>query len=200
MIRLLGAITGSALALATLLVLIGIPQFKAEPNDIDRAVVTLPLPTSPVETTPDVSNEPDAIDRAPPPVPSAPAETPEDITFDDRPAVAQEPLESQVEIADQLFAESATEPDGQAAIDQDAIDQVAIDNAQSWYAFWSPFRSEFAAAGFVDQLQRVTGLDYRVVKVKPGVYEVAFAYIEDTDINNNLSQITAATGLELPEG
>ena len=68
-----------------------------------------------------------------------------------------------------------------------------------WYAFWSPFRSEVAANGFVDQLQRVTGLDYRVVKVKPGVYEVAFAYVDDQDITANLSQISAATGLQLPE-
>ena len=68
-----------------------------------------------------------------------------------------------------------------------------------WYAFWSPFRSEVAANGFVDQLQRVTGLDYRVVKVKAGVYEVAFAYEDDQDITANLSQISAATGLQLPE-
>jgi hypothetical protein len=52
----------------------------------------------------------------------------------------------------------------------------------------------------VDQLQRVTGLDYRVVKIKPGVYEVAFAYADDDEITVNLSQITAATGLQLPEG
>ena len=70
----------------------------------------------------------------------------------------------------------------------------------NWYAFWSPFRSEIAATGFVDQLERVTGLDYRVVKVKPGVYEVAFAYSDDAEIAGNLSRITAATGLDMPEG
>jgi len=58
---------------------------------------------------------------------------------------------------------------------------------------------EVAANGFVDQLQRVTGLDYRVVKVKPGVYEVAFAYEDDQEITANLTQISAATGLQLPE-
>ena len=67
--------------------------------------------------------------------------------------------------------------------------------APRWYAFWSPFRSEIAANGFVDRLQRVTGLDYRVVKLKPGVYEVAFAYKDDREIMANLSQISAATGL-----
>ena len=46
---------------------------------------------------------------------------------------------------------------------------------ENWYAFWSPFRSELAANGFVSKLQESTGIDYRVVKVKTGVYEVAFA-------------------------
>ena len=49
MIRILGAITGSALALATLLVVIGIPQFKTENTASEHSIVTLPLPTSPVE-------------------------------------------------------------------------------------------------------------------------------------------------------
>ena len=52
MIRLLGAITGSALALAALLVLIGIPQFRAEPKAFERAVVTLPYPARAVDVTP----------------------------------------------------------------------------------------------------------------------------------------------------
>ena len=75
---------------------------------------------------------------------------------------------------------------------------VAPDDAQ-WFAFWSPFRSEVAANGFVKQLQRVTGLDYRVVKLEPGVYEVAFAYADDAEIDGYLSTISAATGLDLPE-
>ena len=38
------------------------------------------------------------------------------------------------------------------------------------------------------------------LKIKPGIYEVAFAYSDDTDIPINLSQISAATGLDMPEG
>jgi hypothetical protein len=71
---------------------------------------------------------------------------------------------------------------------------------EQWYAFWSPFRSELAANGFVSQLQRGTGMDYRVVRLKPGVYEVAFAYEADTDIASHLAAISAATGLDLPDG
>jgi hypothetical protein len=68
-----------------------------------------------------------------------------------------------------------------------------------WYSFWNPFRSEIAAKGFVSQLEEVTGLDYRIVKVKAGVYEVAFAYIDDTERTNKLEQISTATGLDLTE-
>jgi hypothetical protein len=40
----------------------------------------------------------------------------------------------------------------------------------------------------------------RLRQIKPGVYEVAFAYEDDQEITANLSQISAATGLQLPEG
>ena len=70
----------------------------------------------------------------------------------------------------------------------------------SWYAFWSPFRSEIAADGFVAELQRTTGLDYRVVRLKPGVYEVAFAYLDESDIQEKLTRISTATGLDMSGG
>ena len=69
-----------------------------------------------------------------------------------------------------------------------------------WFAFWSPFRSQIAADGFVSELQRSTGLDYRVVKLKPGVYEVAFEYSDDLDREDKLSRIAAATGLDMSDG
>jgi hypothetical protein len=68
-----------------------------------------------------------------------------------------------------------------------------------WYSFWNPFRSELAAKGFVSQLEKVTGLDYRIVKVKTGVYEVAFAYHDDSERRTKLTQISSATGLDLPD-
>ena len=161
MIRLLGAITGSALALAALLVLVGVPQFKAEPNAVAPSVVTLPLRVEPVEK----------LVEAPPRV-----------------------------VQEQAPVEAAPAPTEVVAAPVADEDSALLPGTQQWYAFWSPFRSEIAAAGFVTQLQRVTGLDYRVVKIKPGIYEVAFAYADDTDIPINLSQISAATGLDMPEG
>lgn len=72
--------------------------------------------------------------------------------------------------------------------------------SDNWYAFWSPFRSELAANGFVSKLQETTGIDYRVVKVKTGVYEVAFAYTDDADVQDKLARISAATGLDMSGG
>ncbi len=196
MIRLLGAITGSALALATLLVFVGVPQFKfdaAEPAEIEPSVVTLPLPVQPVEqefkpladavvATTEPIDDPvtEPMPVAPPPAPVAASEPP--VEADIAPEFGAPEF-----VPDVFDVESAEVPE----LEPDTL---------NWYAFWSPFRSEIAATGFVDQLERVTGLDYRVVKVKPGVYEVAFAYSDDTEIAGNLSRITAATGLEMPEG
>lgn len=83
---------------------------------------------------------------------------------------------------------------------ESAVESIDVrEDMRQWYAFWSPFRTEIAATGFITRLQRVTGLDYRVVKIEAGVYEVAFAYSDDDEIMSNLSQISAATGLRLPE-
>ena len=172
MMRLLGVLVGSALAVAALVVFVGIPEFTTESSVAEHSVITLPMRATP--PAPDPEPEP------------APQEEPAAAAID---GPANPPTSS--EAAD---VESEVEP---VLAESPAFEDAA---APQWYAFWSPFRSEIAANGFVDQLQRVTGLDYRVIKVKPGVYEVAFAYEDDQEITANLSQISAATGLQLPEG
>ena len=164
MIRFMGVLVGSALAVAALVVFVGIPEFTTESSVAEPTVITLPMRGGAASQ---------AI--AEPPEDPAAAATP-DKAAQPEPGTISPPAPEQV---------AMQEPDGPPPL--------------QWYAFWSPFRSEVAANGFVDQLQRVTGLDYRVVKVKPGVYEVAFAYEDDGEITANLSQISAATGLELPE-
>jgi hypothetical protein len=94
-------------------------------------------------------------------------------------------------------ASTAADPD--PAPDPQPAEPLQTAAEPSWYSFWNPFRSEIAARGFVSQLERVTGIDYRVVKVEAGVYEVAFAYYDDAERSTKLSQISAATGLELPD-
>jgi hypothetical protein len=162
MMRLLGVLVGSALAVAALVVFVGIPEFTTESSVAERTLITLPMRSDPPPQEPD---------------PEAPQQ--------ETPAAASIP--------------PPTDPPAPAATETTA-NATEAPPAPRWYAFWSPFRSEIAANGFIDQLQRVTGLDYRVVKVKPGAYEVAFAYDDDQDISINLSQISAATGLQLPEG
>lgn len=159
MIRLIGILTGSALAVAFLIVTLGIPQLE---------------PRQPQSTAPP---EPVAQpDFAPAPAPQ-PAPKPE-------PAVVELP-----EAPPDMLPEPAV-----------VVEETPLPIEQQWYAFWSPFRSKVAADGFVAQLQRTTGLDYRVVKRKPGVYEVAFAYSDDSDIQEKLTQISSATGLDLSGG
>jgi hypothetical protein len=182
MIRLIGAITGSALALAALLVLVGVPQFKAQPKEIERAVVTLPLRTEPVARTAEAPELENAL---------LPAETVAE-------TVAETATQATVESSNEISPEPLVEIREELEVPIEQIQEVLRPDSLQWYAFWSPFRSEIAASGFVAQLQRVTGLDFRVVKLKPGVYEVAFAYAADEDIPVNLLQISAATGLDLP--
>lgn len=166
MMRLLGVLVGSALAVAALVVFVGIPQVQTGSRVApigDNGIIR--LPTTPVSQ----------------PVPQAVLEPAPDVVDDISDEIVEEVVDT---AADQTAAES--------------ID--TMEDTQQWYAFWSPFRTEIAATGFVAQLQRVTGLDYRVVKVKTGVYEVAFAYGDDNEIMSNISQISAATGLQLPDG
>jgi hypothetical protein len=170
MMRLMGVLVGSALAVIALVVFVGKPEFTTTTSVTEEPVITLPI-------RPEVVAESEQTLAPPPP--------------------------ALVEKTDQASDEVPEDSDG---IPGDEIDNPPVieepeplETMQQWYAFWSPFRSEIAATGFVDQLQRVTGLDYRVVKIKPGVYEVAFAYQSDDEITANLSQISAATGLNLPE-
>jgi hypothetical protein len=174
MIRFIGVLVGSALAVAALVVFIGIPEFTTESSVTEATVITLPMRGG--------AELPEAAE---------PGEREEPVT---PPALA----DTAADTAPQTVPEQVPEP----IPDEQPEQAPAADPAAplQWYAFWSPFRSEVAANGFVDQLQRVTGLDYRVVKVRPGVYEVAFAYADDREITANLSQISAATGLELPGG
>ncbi|WP_405227154.1 hypothetical protein [Lentisalinibacter sediminis] len=73
----------------------------------------------------------------------------------------------------------------------------AGESARQWHAFWQPFHSEISAEGFRRRLEGVTGLDYRVVSPRPGEYQVAFAYQDEAERQQNLAAIEEATGLVL---
>ncbi|MCP4299839.1 MAG: hypothetical protein GY783_04595 [Gammaproteobacteria bacterium] len=171
MIRLIGILTGSAIAVAFLIVALGIPELEA-PETREETFT---------ETVTQIRHEPAA---EPEPAAELPAE----------PAPELEPTPETVVIAvPEVLPDGPPEPTAPLEKVQEPIEH-------QWFAFWSPFKSKIAADGFVSQLQRTTGLDYRVVKLKPGVYEVAFAYSDDADIQDKLTQISSATGLDLSGG
>lgn len=179
MIRLLGVLVGSALAVAALVVFVGIPQFTTETSVSEQSVITLPMRPEPVPATDPPEPAPAEVAAADAEPPAGPVETAPEPSLTAADASAGPP-------PDAAGPRRPLPPDSQPPAE-----------SPSWYAFWSPFRSEIAANGFVDRLQSVTGLDYRVVKVETGVYEVAFAYTDDDEITPKLSQISAATGLDL---
>jgi hypothetical protein len=169
MIRIVGILCGSAIAIAVMIIALGMPKFMPESDDPvppPLADVVEELPAAAVNIV-----EPDAANSPTQPPESVPAVIPETVA-ESEPMAEPEPE----------FQPEATPP------------------AENWFAFWSPFRSELAANGFISQLQRTTGLDYRVVRLKPGAYEVAFAYDAASDIAPKLAAISAATGLEMPDG
>jgi len=161
MVRIVGILCGSALAISSLIIALGVPEFFPGPVETPEIVVELP-----------VEELPEAVIEIPAEAPLASA---------DEPVPEIEPVTEDIPAS---IAASPTPPLPE----------------EHWFAFWSPFRSELAANGFVSQLQRNTGMDYRVVRLKPGVYEVAFAYDTDTDIASHLAAISAATGLDMPDG
>ncbi len=151
MIRLIGILCGSALAVSLLIVVLGFPEI---------------LPDTAEAVQPDT-------------------------------AVAELAAASVAESIAEPIAHPISEPIADPIAETIAEPVLASEN---WYAFWTPFRSELAATGFIAQLQRTTGLDYRVVKQESGVYAVAFAYSDDSDIQGKLTTISTATGLEMPGG
>ncbi len=182
MIRLIGVLTGAALAIGLLLLVLGVPELAGTPAaDTERVPeVTAIVPTP--QAPPAVSREPEPETQ--------PVEEPQSLA------------------GMEIIAEPAAAPDvttpASPSPEPDIVttETLTMDDAptENWYAFWSPFRSRIAADGFVSELSRTTGLDYRVVKLKPGVYEVAVAYTDDADIEDKLTRISAATGLDMSGG
>jgi hypothetical protein len=182
MIRLIGMLTGSALAVAAIVLTLGLPELAAK-NDV------------PVQAPPLVVYDTPAAVVAAPAIVSQPEATPNNevniAASSDAALPAATVTEDATGVTPETVAEAATDP---------VVMTPAASPSQNWFAFWSPFRSEIAADGFIAELQRTTGLDYRVVKLKPGVYEVAFAYSDPLDRDTKLDRITAATGLDMSGG
>ena len=195
MFRLLGFLIGSVTSVIAILLVTGIPEFHLEDPAIDQkrfddAVEKLMVRKHEAERaaqdlTDDIvqiagalqdgfsAQESESFDEA---------HQPESVAENVREKPFEDATQSELELEDSplVFAERSL---------------VDI----QWYSFWTPFHSQIAAGGFVARLEEVTGLDYRVVKIETGIYEVAFAYDSDDERRSKLSQISVATGLDLPE-
>ena len=211
MFRLLGFLIGSALSIGALFLFLGLPKLTAlsQPEVLEQlepiSQHATEVKEEVVELAEEVANEiRAAIEKLPPVMNEFAREDALDLpgTVDEVPGIvvmADEPEEpTKVPGTARMAGESE-----QAEITSILAATVTLDEevpgTMQWQSFWNPFRSEIAANGFVTQLERVTGLDYRVVRVKPGHYEVAFAYLNDAERRPKLSQIEAATGLELSQ-
>ena len=176
MFRLLGFLIGSATAIIIILLVLGIPEFNLSDagNDQQRFDAAVEMLREKQQEVADVAksmiDEVAAVDDG--------QNNIEPVTEKALPEPSAQPLPDVPDFADYY---------------------PAIQDELQWYSFWNPFRSEIAARGFVTQLEKVTGLDYRVVKVRSGIYEVAFAFDSDVERRTKLSQISAATGLDLPD-
>ena len=186
MIRIVGILCGSAIAIAFLIIAVGIPEFPP-PDEVAEDAVQESFDV--VEVPPEAV----AIESVTQAAPPADAEMPIaelEMPVETIPEPIPEPIPVPIPVpVHETFAETAA----RAAAMSEPL-------AEIWFAFWSPFHSKIAANGFIAQLQRETGMDYRVVKIKPGVYEVAFAYEGQDDIETKLATISRATGLEMPDG
>jgi len=182
MLKLIGILIGSALAVAFLILALGLPEFTPSSGSVTESSGSITEPAF---------SEPDGAELVP--VGSETDTEPESVTMSSvtDPEPELEPVSS---VTDPELAET------EALIEQIFNPDPEMFIEENWYAFWSPFRSEIAANGFVSKLQETTGIDYRVVKVKTGVYEVAFAYLDDADIQDKLARISDATGLNMTDG
>ena len=186
MIRLLGFCLGSIVSISALVFLVGMPDFHlaSDADDLarfDAAVDKLKAKRmSQAEAdAPEPADDPDpvALKEAAVPAVETPTDTPE-----------------------QVFPAAA--PSGAGTDDDSEIDALPPprEDETEWHVLWTPFRSEIAARGFVSRLESVTGLDYRVVRLRNGVYEVAVPYRDASELSAKLSQISSATGLDLGGG
>jgi hypothetical protein len=181
MLRLIGILTGSALAVAFLIVALGLPRISPPADAVEAASQVAETAAATVITP----LEPEPLQEEPAAPVAEPVDEAQEVSLSDADTEA---------LIEEIFAPQPTP----VAAEGTAADATVVDD--NWYAFWSPFRSEIAANGFIARLQETTGIDYRVVKVKAGVYEVAFAYADDADIQDKLARISNATGLDMTGG
>ena len=192
MYRLFGFCLGSIASVSALMFLIGWPDFhlSGESDDADRYDMAVQKLKDKQRTAAPASSERPTPPVAPEtPSPAANSEFDAIAIDSDLPQTTTNDLSAEAEVmTDIVDTAMPAEP---------ITTELAPTPGETWHTIWTPFRSRIAADGFVSRLESVTGLDYRVLQVKNGVYEVAFAYADQAELDTNLARISAATGLDL---
>ncbi|MEM9208430.1 MAG: hypothetical protein AAGA61_04250 [Pseudomonadota bacterium] len=196
MYRLLGFCLGSVASVSALMFLIGWPDFhlsgaEEQTDRYDMAVQKLKAKQHSSDVALNAPRPDDAAEQ----------------TTADKTQNSPPPLDTDAVAIDTTLPANGiptSASDGAPAATADVVDSAASKDdratfavAEAWHTIWTPFRSRIAADGFVSRLESVTGLDYRVRQIETGAYEVAFAYVDQADLDTNLARIAAATGLEL---
>jgi hypothetical protein len=176
--RIIGFCVGSLLSIGALLLLYDRADFHRDAGDVDQERIDATIETLRRRW-----------EQQQPPAPS-------DST--------NEPSGAHLASESPMLVDSGAEPTTVSPADNDLptnhgnveLAQVAAVQPE-WHDIWAPFRTQIAAQGFVHRLESVTGLDFRVMKLRSGAYQVAFAYHDHAERDAGLAQIAAATGLDL---
>ena len=172
MFRLMGFLSGAAVAIAILAVMTDPPlREQAATIVAEGTAAAADLIDERLDEHGDEQEsavEPDLAGAAEPPTPEEPAKVPEQAG---RPPFEPVPTTTDVD--------------------------PTQDGAVSWQPVWKAFRSEISARGFAGRLAHLTDQDYRVRRVAPWSYQVELAYTDERQRDAVLDEIQANTGLGL---
>lgn len=181
MFRLMGFISGVAIAMFVLAILVDAPissGFRELTDQLWQRGAALPNEIKPDQETLMPSRE--QADVAPGTSHAV-----------DRNAVPSRQAPMQTEIA---TTPSPPETEGTSDFETQTSASITM-----WHAVWKPFRSRLAASGFADRLARLTNREYRVRRLAVGAYQVEVGYNPDLGVAETLMQIRVMTGLRIRE-
>lgn len=181
MFRLMGFISGVAIAMFVLTVLVDVPISSGFRELTDRLWQRGAAP--PNEIKPDQEPLMPNHEQA-----SAAPEPPHAVDRNDGPS-RQAPMQTEI-----ATTPSPLETEGASGSEAQTSASVTL-----WHAVWNPFRSRLAASGFADRLARLTDREYRVRRLSVGAYQVEVGYNPDIGVADTLMQIRVMTGLRIRE-
>jgi len=109
--------------------------------------------------------------------------------------VAETKSSLSLEVVRQTHSPVSPEAHAEARVSQAPIRQSLED--KKWQSFWKPFSTPGSAQGFARSITEKTGLEVKVIRVKAGQYEVAFAYSDAEDRVADTRLIERELGLRL---